>query len=71
MPEATPGPNWEFDGFTVLPEMRLLLSAGIAVPLTGKAFDTLVILVANRDPWSRRTNSSGRCGPMWSSKKET
>src|SRR6188768_4555769 len=49
MTEAPPGQNWEFDGFTMLTEMRLLLSHGIAVPLTPKAFDTLAILIANRD----------------------
>lgn len=49
MPDASPGPNWEFDGFAVLRDMRLLLSDGVAVPLTGKAFDTLAILVANRE----------------------
>ena len=43
------GANWEFDGFTLLQEMRLLLSAGTPVPLTSKAFDTLVLLVHNRD----------------------
>jgi len=41
MTEAPPGQNWEFDGFTMLTELRLLLSHGIAVPLTPKAFDTL------------------------------
>jgi DNA-binding winged helix-turn-helix (wHTH) protein len=49
MPEAAPGQNWEFDGFTMLTEMRLLLSQGVAVPLTPKAFDTLRILITNRD----------------------
>ena len=46
-PSAT---NWEFDGFKVLTEMRLLLLGdGTPVPLTSKAFDTLVLLIANRD----------------------
>src|SRR6478735_4074084 len=43
------GANWEFDGFTLLQERRLLVSAGTPVPLTSKAFDTLVVLVDNRD----------------------
>ena len=41
--------NWEFDGFKVLTEVRLLLSRGTPIPLTSKAFDTLVLLIANRD----------------------
>ena len=41
--------NWEFEGFKVLTEVRLLLSHGTPVPLTSKAFDTLVLLIANRD----------------------
>ena len=41
--------NWEFEGFKVLTEARLLLSQGAPVPLTSKAFDTLVLLIANRD----------------------
>jgi len=49
MPNIAPCANWEFDGFQVLMELRLLLSDGTAVPLTSKAFDTLVLLIANRD----------------------
>ena len=49
MPNTAPCANWEFDGFQVLTEMRLLLSDGTTVPLTSKAFDTLVILITNRD----------------------
>src|SRR5688572_6307061 len=49
MPNTPPCANWEFDGFQVLTEMRLLLSGGTPVPLTSKAFDTLVLLIANRD----------------------
>src|SRR5688572_23581574 len=41
--------NWEFEGFKVLTEVRLLLSHGTPVPLTSKSFDTLVLLIANRD----------------------
>ena len=41
--------NWQFDGFKVLTEARLLLGHGTAIPLTSKAFDTLVLLIANRD----------------------
>ena len=44
------GTSWEFEGFRVLTEMRLLvLGDGTPVPLTSKAFDTLVLLIANRD----------------------
>ena len=49
MPKAPSCPGWEFEGFKVLTEMRLLLSDGTPVPLTSKAFDTLVLLIANRD----------------------
>ena len=41
--------NWQFDGFKVLTEARVLLAHGTAIPLTSKAFDTLVLLLANRD----------------------
>src|SRR4029079_12964818 len=34
---------------TLLREMRLLVSDGTPVPLMSKAFDTLVLLVENRD----------------------
>ena len=40
---------WEFGGFRLEPEKRLLVGDGHAVTLTSKAFDTLVVLVANRD----------------------
>jgi len=40
--------NWAFDGFKVMTEMRLLIAGGAPVPLTPKAFDTLVILIENR-----------------------
>ena len=44
------GTSWEFEGFRVLTEMRLLvLGDGTPVPLTSKAFDTLLFLIANRD----------------------
>src|SRR6476659_6545436 len=43
------GASWEFDRFTLLQEMRLLVSDGTPVPLMSKAFDTLVLLVENRD----------------------
>jgi DNA-binding winged helix-turn-helix (wHTH) protein/TolB-like protein len=36
---------FEFGGFVLLPNERLLLHAGDPIPLTGKAFDLLVILV--------------------------
>ena len=49
MLRAPSGTNWEFEGFKVLTEMRLLLSEATPVPLTSKAFDTLVLLIANRD----------------------
>ena len=43
------GASWEFDEFTLQQEMRLLVSDGTPVPLMSKAFDTLVLLVDNRD----------------------
>ena len=43
------GTNWEFEGFRVMTEMRLLIAGGTPVPLTSKAFDTLVVLIENRD----------------------
>ena len=43
------GASWEFDEFTLQQEMRLLVSDGTPVPLMSKAFDTLVLLVHNRD----------------------
>ena len=43
------GASWEFDEFTLLQEMRLLVRDGTPVPLMSKAFDTLVLLVENRD----------------------
>ena len=49
MLKAPSGTNWAFGGFTVLTEMRLLVAAGTPVPLTSKAFDTLVVLIENRD----------------------
>ena len=49
MLRAPSGTNWEFEGFKVLTEMRLLLSDGTPVPLTSKAFDPLVLLIANRN----------------------
>ena len=49
MPHSPAGTNWEFDGFEVLTEKRLLLGGGTPLPLTSKAFDTLVVLIANRD----------------------
>jgi len=41
--------NWSFEGFQVMTEMRLLIASGKPVPLTSKAFDTLVVLIENRD----------------------
>ena len=49
MLEPASGTAWAFEGFKVLPDMRLLLSDGTPVPLPSKAFDTLVFLIANRD----------------------
>jgi DNA-binding winged helix-turn-helix (wHTH) protein len=43
------GTNWSFDEFQVMTEMRLLIAGGRPVPLTSKAFDTLVVLIENRD----------------------
>ena len=55
MPTGASHSNWEFDGFKVLTEARLLLSQGTPVSLTSKAFDTLVLLIANRDRVVTRT----------------
>src|SRR5881392_2180715 len=49
MRKGPSGANWEFEGFQVMTEMRLLLAGGTPVPLTSKAFDTLVTLIENRD----------------------
>ena len=54
--------NWEFDGFKVLTEARLLLNHGTPVPLTSKAFDTLVLLIANRD---RVVTKDELLGSVW------
>src|SRR5580693_2481220 len=37
-----------FDGFKLIPSEHLLLRAGEVVPLTAKAFDTLVALIQRR-----------------------
>ncbi len=49
MLKARSGTTWAFDGFTVLTEMRVLRSGATPIPLTSKAFDTLVVLIENRD----------------------
>jgi hypothetical protein len=49
MLKASSGTSWEFEGFEVLTAKRLLLGGGTPVPLTSKAFDTLVVLIENRD----------------------
>ena len=49
MLKAPSGTNWEFDGFKVMKDMRLLIAGGTPVPLTSKAFDTLVVLIENTD----------------------
>ena len=41
--------TWESGKFELIPEQRTLLADGIPVPLTSKAFDTLVLLVEHRD----------------------
>src|SRR4029077_18617941 len=56
------GASWEFDRFTLLQEMRLLVSDGTPVPLTSKAFDTLVLLVDNRD---RVVTKDELLGAVW------
>ena len=43
------GADWEFEGFKVMKELRLLTAGGTPVPLTSKAFDTLVVLIENSD----------------------
>lgn len=49
MHKEASGTNWEFAGFKVMTGMRQLIADGIPVPLTSKAFDTLVVLIENRD----------------------
>ena len=49
MIKAPSGSNWAFDGFSVLSERRLLVGEGRTIPLTSKAFDTLLVLIENRD----------------------
>src|SRR4030095_10787855 len=49
MLKAPSGTNWAFDEFQVMTGMRLLIAGGKPVPLTSKAFDTLVVLIENRD----------------------
>jgi len=49
MPNAPSGTIWEFAGFKVMKDMRLLIAGGTPVTLTSKAFDTLVVLIENRD----------------------
>jgi DNA-binding winged helix-turn-helix (wHTH) protein/Tol biopolymer transport system component len=49
MPKEPSGTNWEFEGFTVMKDRRLLIAGSTPVPLTSKAFDTLVVLIENRD----------------------
>jgi DNA-binding winged helix-turn-helix (wHTH) protein/Tol biopolymer transport system component len=49
MAEGGSGTNWEFERFQVMRELRLLIAGGTPVPLTSKAFDTLVVLIENRD----------------------
>src|SRR5262245_60965336 len=49
MLKRTSGANWAFEEFQVMTEMRLLLAGGKPVPLTSKAFDTLEVLIENRD----------------------
>jgi DNA-binding winged helix-turn-helix (wHTH) protein/Tol biopolymer transport system component len=47
--KAVGAAGWEFARFQLMPQQRLLLNDGSPVPLTSKAFDTLVFLVENRD----------------------
>src|SRR6476661_125995 len=49
MLKTASGTNWAFGGFTVLTDRRVLAGDGAAIPLTSKAFDTLVVLIENRD----------------------
>lgn len=43
------GTNWAFEGFKVMTDRRLLIAGDSPVPLTSKAFDTLVVLIENSD----------------------
>src|SRR5262245_6115555 len=56
------GTNWAFEEFQVMTEMRLLLAGGRPVPLTSKAFDTLVLLIENRD---RVVTKDELLGSVW------
>lgn len=49
MSKTPSGTDWEFEGFKVMTGRRLLIAGGAPVPLTSKAFDTLVVLIENRD----------------------
>ena len=49
MLKSPSGASWAFDSFQLLTDKRLLLADGRPVPLMAKAFDTLVLLVENRD----------------------
>src|ERR1700730_10682466 len=46
-PEPKTRPFYEFDGFRLEPAGRILSRRGVIVPLTPKAFDTLLVLVEN------------------------
>jgi DNA-binding winged helix-turn-helix (wHTH) protein len=41
-------PRYTFGPFSLDPEARLLLRDGEPIPIAGKTFDTLVVLVQNR-----------------------
>jgi DNA-binding winged helix-turn-helix (wHTH) protein/Tol biopolymer transport system component len=49
MRKAPSGTNWAFENFQVMTDTRLLIAGGTPVPLTSKAFDTLVVLIENGD----------------------
>jgi DNA-binding winged helix-turn-helix (wHTH) protein/Tol biopolymer transport system component len=49
MLKAPSGTNWAFEEFQVMTGRRVLVASGTPVPLTSKAFDTLVVLIENRD----------------------
>lgn len=58
-----PGPSFEFGEFRLQPEERLLLRGGQPVPLTPKAFDTLVALVEWRDRVAEKSELMRRLWP--------
>jgi DNA-binding winged helix-turn-helix (wHTH) protein/Tol biopolymer transport system component len=62
MLKGASGTTWEFEGFKVMKDRRLLIAGGTPVPLTSKAFDTLVVLIENSD---RIVTKDELLGSVW------